>query len=119
MRFNADRPFQPFTVPLVNGDRFQVDHPEALVIRDGIAVFMALAACRILDHVTVSRIVSEFTVGESAPKDPGIRVVARCDSRRSFVPAEILDGRALAQQIRRQVADEVAAFTLKPGSSRA
>lgn len=35
------RPFRPFTVALVNGDRFQVDHPEALVWRDGVAVFIA------------------------------------------------------------------------------
>lgn len=35
------RPFRSFTVALVNGDRFQVDHPEALVLRSGVAVFVA------------------------------------------------------------------------------
>jgi len=33
-------PFHPFTVALVNGDRFQVDRPEALVLRGGGAVFV-------------------------------------------------------------------------------
>jgi hypothetical protein len=44
-------PFQPFTVALINGDRFQVDHPEALVLRDGIAVFIAAGGVPTLfDH---------------------------------------------------------------------
>ncbi|MGL5095941.1 MAG: hypothetical protein ACRDD1_10150, partial [Planctomycetia bacterium] len=39
--FQRRRPFRPFQVELVNGDHFQVDHPEALVVRDGVAVFVA------------------------------------------------------------------------------
>ena len=31
------KPYRPFTVALVNGDRFEVDHPDALVVRDGVA----------------------------------------------------------------------------------
>jgi hypothetical protein len=34
-------PFRPFTVALVNGDRFEVDYPDALVVRDGMAVFIS------------------------------------------------------------------------------
>jgi hypothetical protein len=30
-------PYRPFAVALVNGDRFELDHPEALVVRDGVA----------------------------------------------------------------------------------
>ena len=33
--FKRRTPFRPFTVALVNGDRFEVDHPEALLVRDG------------------------------------------------------------------------------------
>ena len=33
--------------------------------------------------------------------------------------AEMIDGKALAQQVRRQVAAEVAEFTARPASSRA
>ena len=31
-------PFRTFTVELLGGRRFEVDHPRALVVRDGIAV---------------------------------------------------------------------------------
>ena len=41
--FRERVPFRPFTVVLINGDRFEVDHPGALVIRDGVAVFLAPA----------------------------------------------------------------------------
>jgi len=33
--------FHPFTIALQNGDRFEVDHADALVIRDGTAVYLA------------------------------------------------------------------------------
>jgi hypothetical protein len=60
--FHRRQPFQPFTVALVNGDRFQVDHPEALLIRAGIAVFIdALGVPTLFDHEGVSQLVGEFT----------------------------------------------------------
>jgi hypothetical protein len=34
-------PFRPFTVELVSGDRIEVDHPEALVYRAGVAVYIS------------------------------------------------------------------------------
>lgn len=37
---NAD-PFRPFTVAMVNGDRLEVDYPEALAMREGVALFVA------------------------------------------------------------------------------
>jgi hypothetical protein len=59
--FHRRHPFQPFTVALVNGDRFQVDHPEALVIRAGIAVFIdALGVPTLFDHEGVSQLLGEF-----------------------------------------------------------
>ena len=39
--FRKRAPFRPFTVALVNGDRFEVDHADALVVRDGVAIFVA------------------------------------------------------------------------------
>jgi hypothetical protein len=33
-------PFEPFVVELVNGSRIEVDHPEAIVFRAGLAVFV-------------------------------------------------------------------------------
>ena len=38
--FRRRVPFRPFTVALVNGDRFEVDHPDALVIRDGVGLYV-------------------------------------------------------------------------------
>jgi hypothetical protein len=35
------QPFQVFTVELNGGHRFEVDHPRAIVVRDGVAVFLA------------------------------------------------------------------------------
>ncbi|HLQ46324.1 MAG TPA: hypothetical protein VK137_16390, partial [Planctomycetaceae bacterium] len=34
-------PFRPFVVELLNGDRVEVDHPEALIVRGGTAIFDA------------------------------------------------------------------------------
>jgi hypothetical protein len=39
--FRKRAPFRPFTVALVNGDRLEVDHADALVVRDGVAIFVA------------------------------------------------------------------------------
>jgi hypothetical protein len=58
--FQHRTPFRPFVVALVNGNRFQVDHPEALVIRDGVAVFIAAGGVPTLfDHESVSQLVGE------------------------------------------------------------
>jgi len=49
-------PFKPFTVAMVNGDRFEVDFPDALVVRDGVAVFISAGGVPILfDHEGVSQ----------------------------------------------------------------
>jgi hypothetical protein len=34
-------PFRPFTVALMNGDRYEVDRPETLALGDGMAVLVA------------------------------------------------------------------------------
>jgi hypothetical protein len=58
------KPFQVFTVELVEGHRFEVDHPTAMVIRDGVAVFLAPGGSPIwFDHLSVSQI-------EGAPANP-------------------------------------------------
>lgn len=40
-RLRGLQPFRVFTVELVGRERFEVDHPGALVARDGVAVFLA------------------------------------------------------------------------------
>jgi len=56
----ARKPFRPFTVELVSGDRFEVDFPDALVIRDGVAVFVRPGGVPVLfDHESVSQVIGE------------------------------------------------------------
>lgn len=56
--FVRRKPFRPFTVELLSGDRFAVDHPEALVFRGGVAVFIDAAGVPVLfDHESVSQLI--------------------------------------------------------------
>jgi hypothetical protein len=64
--FRRRVPFRPFTVVLVNGDRFEVDHQEALVVRDGVAVFVAPGGVPVLfDHEGVAQVIGDLK-GEPA-----------------------------------------------------
>jgi hypothetical protein len=59
-------PFRPFTVVLVNGDRFEVDYPEALVVRDGMAVYISAGGIPILfDHEGVNQFIGDL-MGEAS-----------------------------------------------------
>lgn len=52
------QPFRVFTVELNGGRRFEVDHPGALIVRDGVAVFLAPGGVPIwFDHESVNQIV--------------------------------------------------------------
>ncbi|MDZ4687248.1 MAG: hypothetical protein SH850_19405 [Planctomycetaceae bacterium] len=53
--FHRRRPFKPFEVELVSGERIQVDHPEALAFRGkGVAVYVDLrGGFTLLDHESV------------------------------------------------------------------
>jgi len=37
--FKNRRPFRVFTIALENGDRLEIDHPEAILVRDGTGLF--------------------------------------------------------------------------------
>jgi hypothetical protein len=51
------QPFRVFTVELNGGRRFEVDHPGALVMRDGVAVFLAPGGVPVwIDHESVNQI---------------------------------------------------------------
>lgn len=55
--FQRRTPFQSYCVELVSGDRIRIDHPEALVLRGGVAVFVsAEGAPAICDHEGVSQV---------------------------------------------------------------
>ena len=60
LAFRRRMPFRPFTVVLVNGDRFEVDHQEALVVRDGVAVYLRSGGVPVLlDHQGVAQVVGD------------------------------------------------------------
>jgi hypothetical protein len=59
--FKRRNPFRPFTVAMVNGDRFEVDYPDALVVRDGVAVYIRAGGVPILfDHEGVSQFIDDL-----------------------------------------------------------
>ncbi|MGH7179450.1 MAG: hypothetical protein ACREJC_18885 [Tepidisphaeraceae bacterium] len=63
--FQRRTPFRSYVVELVSGDRISIDHPEALVVRGGVGVFVSAAgAPSIFDHEGVSQVVA--MPGESA-----------------------------------------------------
>jgi hypothetical protein len=63
--FQRRSPFKSYTVELVRGDRVTVDHPEALVIRGGVAVYVsASGAPTIFDPEGVRQVIAG--PGESA-----------------------------------------------------
>ena len=55
------KPFKPFTVSMENGDRLEVDHPDALAIRDGQALFIGPGSVpSIFDHEGVNRVIGDL-----------------------------------------------------------
>lgn len=59
--FRRRSPFRPFTVALVNGDRFEVDFPDALVERDGAAVFISAGGVPVIfDYDGVSQFIGDL-----------------------------------------------------------
>lgn len=58
--FQKRTPFQHYVVEIVSGDRVRVDHPDALVVRGGVAMFVdAAGAPVIFDHEGVSQIFAD------------------------------------------------------------
>jgi hypothetical protein len=55
------KPYHPFTVALVNGDRVEIDHPDALALRSGVALYMAPGSIPwFFDHEAVSQIIGDL-----------------------------------------------------------
>ena len=59
-RLVSRTPFQFFTIELEGGRRFEVDHPRAMVVREGVAVFLAARGVPIrFDHNNVKHIIGD------------------------------------------------------------
>jgi hypothetical protein len=66
------QPFHVFTVELYGGRRFEVDHPGALVVRDGVAVFLAPGGVPIwFDHESVNQIIGAGAITQLDERGPG------------------------------------------------
>lgn len=64
--FRYRKPFRPFTVALVDGDKFEVDHYDAFVVRDGVAIYISPGGVPIIfDHEGVSQIIGDLKEQES------------------------------------------------------
>jgi hypothetical protein len=60
--FKHRSPFQPFAVAMVNGDRLEVDHPDALAVRDGMALFAAPGNVPVIfNHEGVSQVIGDLS----------------------------------------------------------
>jgi hypothetical protein len=57
---NTRQPFHVYTVELHGGTRFEVDGPRTMVIRDGVAVFLAPGGIPVwFDHDSVTQIIGD------------------------------------------------------------
>lgn len=58
------KPLHPFTVVMQNGDRLEVDHPDGLAIRDGVALFAGPGGVpSIFDYKCINRVIGERSDG--------------------------------------------------------
>lgn len=59
--FKHRTPFRPFTLSLVNGERLEVDHPDALAVRDGVGLFVGPGGVpSVFDHEGVAQVVGDL-----------------------------------------------------------
>ncbi len=60
------QPYKVFTVELHGGQRFEVDHPGALIARDGVAVFLAPGGVpKWFDHESVLQFIGAGSNAET------------------------------------------------------
>jgi hypothetical protein len=60
--FRNRSPFRPFTVVTVSGNRYEVDFPEAVAMRDGVALFAAPGGIPVIfDHDNVSEVIGDLS----------------------------------------------------------
>lgn len=58
--YRLRKPFRPFCVRFVSGEHVDVDHPEAIVVRGGVAVYLSPGGVPTLfDHESVSEVIGE------------------------------------------------------------
>lgn len=64
------RPFQPFTVALVDGDRHEVDRPNVLALGEIVAVLLAPGDVPVfLNHECVSQVIGDLSGRAAEARD--------------------------------------------------
>ena len=59
--FKSQRPFRPFTVTIVTGESWEVDHHDAILVRDGVALYAMPGGIPVIfDHEGVAQIVGDL-----------------------------------------------------------
>lgn len=59
--FQERTPFRPFTVVTMSGRRQEVDHPRAIVVRDGVALYAAPGGIPVIfDHESVDQVIGDL-----------------------------------------------------------
>jgi hypothetical protein len=59
--FKRRKPFRPLTVAMMDGDRFEVDFADALVVRDGVAIYVAPGGVPVIfDNEGVSQFIGDL-----------------------------------------------------------
>ena len=60
--FKNRTPFRPFTVVTVSGNRHEVDHPDALAVHDGVALFAGPGGVPVIfDYEGVSEVIGDLS----------------------------------------------------------
>ena len=60
--FKRRKPFRPFTVVTMSGERQEVDHQDAIVVRDGMAMFAAPGGIPVIfDHESVDQVIGDLS----------------------------------------------------------
>jgi hypothetical protein len=67
--FRNRMPFRPFTVALLNGDRYEVDRPDVLALGENVAILVAPGDVPVFfDHESVSQVIGDLAGrGAEAP----------------------------------------------------
>jgi hypothetical protein len=56
--YQRQRPFRQYALRFVSGDEIKVDHPEAVVVRAGVGVYISPeGAPTLFDHESVSEVI--------------------------------------------------------------
>jgi hypothetical protein len=60
--FKNRAPFRPFTVVTISGNRYEVDHSDALAVNDGVALFAGPGGVPVIfDFEGVSEVLSDLS----------------------------------------------------------